>query len=53
MENRWRELKLKERLLDRALTVLKVGPKDLPRVIKRFLREVEEMERKLKLSKRS
>lgn len=50
-DKEWHELKEKERLLTKALAVLRVEPKDLPRVVQRFLREVEEMEKRLKEKK--
>ena len=39
----WMELEKKEKLLKKAAAVLRVEEKDLPRVIDRFLREIEEM----------
>jgi predicted nucleic acid-binding Zn-ribbon protein len=44
----WEELKKKERLLNQSLETLRVEYKDLPRVVKRFLKEIEEMNEKLK-----
>lgn len=49
-EKEWQELKEKERLLNKALTILRVEPKDLPRVVQRFLGEVKEMKKQLKKS---
>lgn len=45
---RWQELKEKEKILKEAADAIKVQEKDLPRVIARFKREIEEMEEKLK-----
>jgi len=42
-QGEWEELKRKERLLRQAAAVLSVGEKDLPRVVERFLKEIEEM----------
>lgn len=39
----WDELKEKERLLKKAAETLRVEEKDLPRVVDRFLKEIEEM----------
>ncbi len=36
-------LKKKENLLKRAAEILRVEDKDLPRIIDRFLKEIEEM----------
>lgn len=44
----WQELKKKEKLLKQASSVLHVEEKDLPRVIERFKKEIEEMGEKLK-----
>ena len=44
---RWKELKEKERILRDAAEAISVQEKDLPRVIARFKREIEEMEEKL------
>ena len=41
------ELKQKDKILRKAAEVLRVEPKDLPRVIKRFLKEIEEMNGKI------
>jgi len=43
-----RELKKKEKLLREAAETIKVQEKDLPRVVNRFLNELEEMEKQLK-----
>jgi SMC interacting uncharacterized protein involved in chromosome segregation len=45
---RWKELKEKERILRDAAEAISVQEKDLPRVIARFKREIEEMEERLK-----
>ena len=42
----WETLKKKEKLLKRAAETLRVEEKDLPRVIDRFMKEIEEMESK-------
>jgi len=39
----WNELEKKEKLLKQAAAVLRVEEKDLPRVVDRFLKEIEEM----------
>ena len=39
----WLELREKEKLLKKASEILKVEDKDLPRVVDRFIREIEEM----------
>lgn len=39
----WEDLNRKEKLLREAAQILSVSEKDLPRVIDRFLKEVEEM----------
>ncbi len=41
------ELKQKDKILRKAAEILRVEPKDLPRVIKRFLKEIEEMNEKI------
>ncbi|RLI98178.1 MAG: hypothetical protein DRP00_02510 [Candidatus Aenigmatarchaeota archaeon] len=41
------ELKQKDKILRKAAEVLRVEPKDLPRVIERFLKEIEEMNEKI------
>jgi len=41
-------LKKKEKLLKKAAEILRVNDVDLPRVVERFLKEIEEMNRKLK-----
>jgi alanyl-tRNA synthetase len=46
-EKEWKELKRKEKILNQAAEVLRVEPKDLPRVIKRFQDEIKEMDQKL------
>ncbi|MFH1623352.1 MAG: hypothetical protein ABIA12_02435 [Candidatus Aenigmatarchaeota archaeon] len=45
---RWTELKEKERILREAAESISVQEKDLPRVIARFKREIEEFENALK-----
>ena len=42
------ELKEKEKILKEASKILRVEDKDLPRVVERFLREIKEMEERLK-----
>ena len=42
-------LKRKEKLLKKAAEILSVNDIDLPRVIDRFLKEIEEMNKKLNL----
>jgi hypothetical protein len=42
----WLQLKKKEKLLKQAAEILHVEEKDLPRIIERFLREIEEMKKK-------
>jgi len=42
---RWLELKARERLLRDAADAISVQEKDLPRVIARFKREIEEFEK--------
>jgi hypothetical protein len=42
-EKRWNDLKKKEQLLRDAADSIKVQEKDLPRVVARFKREIEEM----------
>ncbi len=39
------ELKKKEKLLKQAAEILHVEDKDLPRVVERFLKEIEEMKK--------
>ena len=41
------DLKKKEKILKEASNVLRVKDEDLPKVLKRFLNEIEEMKRKL------
>lgn len=45
-QKEWEELKKKEKLLKKAAEILRVEDKDLPRVIDRFLKEIEEMSKK-------
>jgi len=47
-EQEWKDLKEKERILQRAAEILRVEEKDLPRVVQRFLNEIDEMENQLK-----
>lgn len=42
----WEELNKKEKLLREAAEILSVSDTDLPRVVDRFLKEVEEMRSK-------
>lgn len=46
--NKLKELKKKGKLLSQAAEIVKVQEKDLPRVVKRFLDEIKEMDKKLK-----
>jgi len=41
----WDELSRKERLVHEAAAILSVGDSDLPKVVDRFLKEVEEMKK--------
>ncbi len=41
------ELRRKKEILERASEILRVEPKDLPRVLKRFLKEIEEVDEKI------
>ena len=41
----WEELRKSEKILTKALGIFKVEAKDLPRVMERLQREVEEMEK--------
>ena len=43
-----KELKKKEKLLSQAAEIVRVQEKDLPRVVRRFLDEIKEMDKKLK-----
>lgn len=43
-----KELKNKGKLLSQAAEIVRVQEKDLPRVVKRFLDEIKEMNKKLK-----
>ena len=43
----FKRLREKSRLLKKAAEVLRVQPEDLPRVIRRFKKEIEEMEKQL------
>ena len=47
-EQELKNLKKKEILLRQAAEFLKVQEVDLPRVVKRFLGEIEEMEKQIK-----
>ncbi|MBI4009601.1 MAG: hypothetical protein HY361_00195 [Candidatus Aenigmarchaeota archaeon] len=42
-------LKKKEKLLKKAAEILSVNDVDLPRVVERFLKDIEEMNKKLNL----
>jgi hypothetical protein len=44
-EKRWKELKQTEALLREAADAIKVQEKDLPRVVARFKKEIEEFEK--------
>ena len=46
-EQELKELKKKEKLLKQAAEIIKVQEKDLPRVVKRFLDELKEINRKI------
>ena len=46
-DSEWQELKKKERILKKAAEILRVEEKDLPKVIERFLREINEMNLRL------
>ena len=46
--NNSKSLKKKGRLLSEAAEIISVQEKDLPRVVKRFLDEIKEMDKKLK-----
>lgn len=46
-KSEWQSLKEKERLLRQAAAVLRAPEKDLPRIVRRFQKELEEMERKI------
>jgi alanyl-tRNA synthetase len=46
--NEFKALKEKAKLLKRAAEILRVEEKDLPRVVERFKKELQEMEEKLK-----
>jgi hypothetical protein len=43
-KNEFLQLKKKEKILKQAAEILRVEEKDLPRVVERFKKEVEEME---------
>ncbi len=45
MNKEWEELKKKEKLLKKAAEILKVEEKDLPRIVDRFMKEIEEMDK--------
>ncbi len=42
-EKEWQNLKRKEKILKKASEILRVEEKDLPKVVERFLREINEM----------
>lgn len=44
----WQNLKKKSKILEKAAEILRVEEKDLPRVVERFQKEIEEMDKKLK-----
>lgn len=48
----WEKLVKWEKILKRAAQILRVEDKDLPRVVKRFKKEVEEMKEELGLRKK-
>ena len=50
-EQELKDLKKKEVLLRQAAEILKVQENDLPRVVKRFSDELEDMNKKLKSQK--
>ena len=50
-EQELKELKKKENLLRQAAEILKVQEVDLPKVVKRFLDEIEQMDKQLKSAK--
>ena len=43
----YEKLRKKEKILKKASEILRVKPEDLPRVVKRFKKEIEEMKSKL------
>lgn len=45
--NEWAELKRKEEILKKIAEIFRVEEKDVPRVVKRFIKEIEEMEKRL------
>ena len=46
MSSNWEKLNEKEKILREAARILSVEEKDLPRVVERFLKEIEEMKSK-------
>ena len=50
-EKDWKELKRKSKILKQAAEILRVEEKDVPRVTKRFIDELAEMEKQLKEKK--
>ncbi len=46
--NRWNELKKKEQILKEAADSIRVQEKDLPRVVTRFKKEIEDMDKAIK-----
>ena len=48
MKEEWEILKEKERILKKACSILRVREEDLPKVVERFLKEIEEIEEKIK-----
>ncbi len=50
--NQIKELKRKEKILRQAAESIKVQEKDLPRVVKRFLDELEQFENEIKSIKK-
>ena len=47
MSSNFQALKNKEKMLKKAAEILRVNDVDLPKVVDRFLREIEEMNHKL------
>lgn len=41
------ELRKKDKILKKAAEIVRVEPKDLPRVLKRFLNEIEDANKKI------
>ena len=47
-EKEWKELKRKSKILKQVAEILRVEEKDVPRITKRFMDELSEMEKQLK-----